>query len=63
MVFAIFLAWAIKSLLLHLGGVERYEKAKPFFMGIIGGYALGVALSFLIDFIFFPGTGHQIHNW
>ena len=63
MVFAIFLAWAIKSLLLHLGGVERYEKTKPFFMGIIGGYALGVALSFVIDFIFFPGTGHQIHNW
>ena len=63
MFFSIFLAWAIKSLLLHLGGVERYEKARPFFMGIIGGYAFGVILSFFVDWIWFPGTGHQIHNW
>ena len=63
MFFSIFLAWAIKSLILHLGGVESYERAKPFFYGIIGGYALGVMLSFFVDFIWFPGTGHQIHSW
>ena len=61
--FSVFLAWVIKSLLLHLGGVERYEKARPFFMGMIGGYAFGVVLSFMVDWIWFPGTGHQIHNW
>jgi hypothetical protein len=60
--FSIFLAWMIKTLLLHLGGVERYEKARPFFMGLIGGYALGIVFSFFIDWIWFPGTGHQIHG-
>ena len=47
----------------RLGGVERYEAARPFFMGMIGGYAFGVVLSFLIDWIWFPGSGHQIRGW
>ena len=63
MVFSIFIAWAIKSIILRLGGVEKYERARPFFMGMIGGYAFGVVLSFLIDWIWFPGSGHQIHSW
>ena len=63
MFFGIFLAWAIKRLIVHLGGVEAYERAKPLFMGIIGGYALSVVMSFIVDWIWFPGSGHQIHSW
>ncbi len=61
--FPVFLAWAIKKSLIHLGGIEAYERARPMFLGMIGGYALGVVLSFLVDWMWFPGTGHQIHNW
>jgi len=61
--FSIFLVWLIKSILMRLGGIQAYERAKPVFLGIIAGYALGVTLSFLVDWIWFPGAGHQIHNW
>jgi len=63
MFFSIFLAWAVKSVILRLGGVEAYERARPAFLGVVAGYALGVALSFVVDWIWFPGAGHQIHSW
>ncbi|HOF61223.1 MAG TPA: hypothetical protein PK251_10155 [Candidatus Latescibacteria bacterium] len=63
MFFSIFLTWVIKSILLRVGGVEAYERARPAFLGIIAGYALGVFISFFVDWIWFPGAGHQIHNW
>jgi len=57
---AIFAAWAAKSILLRLGGIDLYRKATPFFIGLILGHFLGVGLSFLVDMVFFPGKGHPI---
>jgi len=59
----VFLAWLIKSLILHLGGVDAYQKSRPVFMGIIAGYSIGVMISFFVDWFWFPGAGHPIHGW
>jgi hypothetical protein len=63
MVFPVFLTWVIKVALLRIGGVQAYERARPVFLGIIVGYAMGALLSFFIDWFWFPGAGHQIHSW
>lgn len=61
--FSIFLAWAAKAVILRLGGIRTYQRAKPFFMGILVGYVLGVGASFLVDVCFFFGEGHTVHLW
>jgi len=60
-VFAIFWAWACKALILRIGGVVLYQRLRPFFVGLLAGYALGVGLSFAVDCIWFPGQGHRVH--
>jgi hypothetical protein len=62
---SIFLVWLIKRIILRIGGMPYYEKAKPFFIGIPVGYALGVSISFVVDLIWFPGAGngHRLHEW
>ncbi|MDA0745727.1 MAG: hypothetical protein O2954_04365, partial [bacterium] len=62
-IFSIFLIWAFKAILLRIGGVTLYRKWQPAFLGLLAGYALAVALSFVIDVIWFPGQGHNIHGW
>ena len=61
--FSIFLVWLSKFLILRLGGISLYQKAKPFFYGMALGYAIGVGVSALVDGIWFPGEGHWIHGW
>lgn len=61
--FAIFLTWAIKSMVMRIGGVTLYQRTRPFFVGLATGYALGIALTFLVDWIWFYGQGHRIHSW
>jgi hypothetical protein len=61
--FSIFLAWLIKFLILKVGGLRLYERYKPFFVGMLVGYVLGVTLSFIVDIIWFPGQGHVVHHW
>lgn len=42
--FSIFLAWAIKSLLLRYGGLARFQRGMPFFLGLmVGEYVVGGA--------------------
>ncbi len=60
---SIFIAWLTKTIILKIGGVEAYRKSKPFFLGLLSGYAFAVALSFLVDAIWFVGKGHRIHSW
>ncbi|MDP6038123.1 MAG: hypothetical protein QGG64_06205, partial [Candidatus Latescibacteria bacterium] len=62
-VFALFLAWGIKSVVMRVGGVTLYTKTRPFFVGLATGYALGVAVTFFVDWIWFFGQGHRIHSW
>ena len=35
--FPIFLSWAIKSIVLKIGGIRQYRRAVPFFLGLILG--------------------------
>ena len=60
---SIFLIWAFKLLVLRFGGVTAYRKFQPFFIGLLTGYGLGVALSFVVDAIWFSGQGHYVHRW
>ena len=60
---SIFLVWAIKAILLKVGGVALYRRWQPFFLGILTGYGAGVMLSFVVDAIWFSGRGHTIHGW
>lgn len=59
-IFAIFLAWAIKSIVLRIGGIRAYRAGRPFFIGLIMGHFVGAGISFVVDMIWFPGQGHSI---
>ena len=57
----IFIIWALKSLILRIGGLERYRATAPLFLGLMVGYLVGTALGIVVDIIWFPGQGHEIH--
>ncbi|MCY3772304.1 MAG: hypothetical protein OXG98_09835 [Gemmatimonadetes bacterium] len=63
LMFSLFLAWLIKMLLMRIGGVTVYRRAQPFAWGVLVGYSTGVFLGFLVDWIWFPGQGHSLHEW
>jgi hypothetical protein len=60
---SIFLAWAAKTIILRVGGIQLYNRCRPFFVGMLAGYAMAVFLSFVVDFIWFPEDGHHMHSW
>lgn len=62
-VLMVFVAWAAKTIILRIGGVNLYNRGKFYFLGLAAGYAMGVAFSFVIDLVFFPGAGHSVHSW
>lgn len=62
-VFSIFLAWLVKFVVLKVGGNRLYTRSRPFFLGMLVGYVTGVAISFVVDVIWFPGEGHMVHHW
>jgi hypothetical protein len=57
---SVFLAWALKTLILRLGGVRAYRACRPFFVGLIVGFFVGVGISYGVDLIWFFGKGHPI---
>ena len=61
--FSMFLTWASKSILLRIGGISLYRRAAPFFIGLPVGYVTGIAVSSLVDMIWFPTGGHWTHGW
>ncbi len=60
---SIFIAWAVKTIILRIGGAALYKRSRPFFVGMLAGYALAVFVSYLVDQIWFPGHGHHMHSW
>jgi len=57
---SVFIAWALKSVVLRLGGVSLYRQFHPFFIGLIVGFFIGVGISYGVDMIWFFGKGHYI---
>ena len=60
--FSLFLGWLCKWIIVRLGGIQLYRLARPFFMGLILGYFTGIAVSIMIDFIWFRGQGHWLYG-
>ena len=60
---AVFLAWVAKLVVLRVGGASLYQRSRPFFLGLLVGYAAGVTLSFVVDVTWFPGAGHCLHSY
>jgi len=57
-----FIGWLARVLVVKVGGIGFYNKARPFFLGmILGGFA-GMGVSFVIDLIWFPGEGHRLYG-
>ena len=61
--FCLFLAWLAKTSTLRFGGVRLYRRSIPFWYGAICGYLAGIAISSLIDALWFPDGGHGVHGW
>ncbi len=57
---SVFLTWLIKFIVLRLGGIALYRRAKPFFIGLIVGYTMSLIVSMGVDLIWFPGQGHNL---
>src|SRR5262249_53014901 len=59
--FSIFLGWAVKSILLRMGGMPLYRRALPVMLGfILGEFSMGVLFGFLGVAI--PDTaGYQLY--
>ena len=61
--FSLFLTWAAKLVILRVGGIALYRRTAPFFIGITVGYVVGIAVSSVVDLVWFPDGGHWIHTW
>ncbi len=59
--FSFFIVWLCKLIILRLGGMSLYKRIKPFFLGMIVGYAMGLLVTMVVDIIFFPGKGHNLY--
>ncbi|MDE2813308.1 MAG: hypothetical protein OXM01_09800, partial [Gemmatimonadota bacterium] len=55
--FSVFIAWALKLVIVKWGGMPLYERAKPFFLGLILGEATAAGLWLCIDGML-GETGH-----
>ena len=60
---SIFLVWLIRTLLVKVGGLDRYRQTAPFFLGMLIGFLAGIGLGVLVDVIWFHGNGHRLNTW
>jgi len=60
-VLSLFVAWMVKTLIIRIGGLALFERAKPLFVGMVVGHFMGAGFSFLIDAIWFEGQGHSLY--
>lgn len=61
--FCMMITWAAKLTILRVGGIGLYNRARPFFFGLVIGYVWGIGTSSIVDFIWFPDDAHGVHNW
>ena len=52
--------WVAKSLTLRMGGIRLYRQTIPLFIGILFGSFTGGAICFVLDYIWFPLSGHAV---
>jgi len=57
--FSVFVAWAIKSVVLKYGGVTLYRQLRPLFLGFILGHIFVSGFWVLFDYIT-GETGNRI---
>jgi len=60
--FSLFIAWALKLVVLKVGGIQLYRRSQVVVLGALAGYSLGVGIGILVDIIFFPGQGTALHS-
>ncbi len=60
-VLTFFVIWLVKVVTLRLGGMLLFNRAKPFFIGLVIGHFTGAGLSFIVDVIWFRGRGHVLY--
>jgi len=61
--FCVFLSWMVKVVVIRFGGVSLYRRSLSFWYGVIVGYLFGIAVSSVVDAIWFPDGGHFVHGW
>jgi len=49
--FSVFLAWLAKTFILKYGGPSLFQRARPFFMGLILGQFVVAGLWLIIDYL------------
>ena len=57
------LAWLIQVILLRVGGVRLYRSVQPLFLGMLVGYVVGAAVSYLVDGLWFIDRPHLFENF
>jgi hypothetical protein len=60
-VLSFFAVWLVKVAILRLGGMILFNRARPFFIGLVAGHFTGAGLSFVVDAIWFRGHGHVLY--
>ncbi len=58
---SLFVAWLVKSLIMRFGGLVLFNRAKPFFVGLVVGHFACAGISLVIDAIWFQGQGHSLY--
>ena len=59
----ILIVWIAKTMTMKIGGVRGYRRSIPFWYGTMVGYLFGIALSSLVDAVWFPDEGHFVHGF
>jgi hypothetical protein len=55
--FSVFLGWLLKVVIVRFGGASLFQKARPFFVGIIFGEALAAGIWLVINVLVVMGGG------
>jgi hypothetical protein len=60
---SIFLGWLAQTAVVAVGGMQLYQRAKPFFLGLILGHFAMTGLSLAIDWLWFFGDRPHSLYW